>query len=257
MSLFKISVGEGREELMSTQYRLSHDPVFYIMAGFFALVTTALPAVLGQPRFLPIAQTLALFVFLLIPLRQRQIRQAITVIALWLVLQWVTMLLLTWLAPLQVERAINDGFIYRTAYLEWFFGNRQAPGSLALQPVGRLLEVLGILVGSLVSGGLIGIWFLVRALNLAAFGSGALLAPLGGLTGLLAAQPVWTLISLAGYGGFVILLAEPLLTRHWALGAFWKERRTLGLISAALLVIGLLLEIILPGAWRTFFQPTF
>jgi len=242
---------------MSTQYRLSHDPVFYIMAGFFALVTTALPAVLGQPRFLPIAQTLALFVFLLIPLRQRQIRQALTVLALWLVLQWVSMFLLAWLAPLQVERAINDGFIYRTAYLEWFFGNRQVPDSLAVQPVGRLLEVGGVLVGSLVSGGLIGIWFLVRAVNLSAFGSGALLAPLGGLTGLLAALPVWTLARLAGYGGFVILLAEPLLTRNWALRIFWQERRTLLIGSTVLLVIGLVLEIILPGAWRTLFQPTF
>ncbi len=249
--------GEGRERFMSTQYRLSHDPAFYIMAGFFALVTTALPAVLGQPRFLPIAQTLALFVFLLIPLRQRQIRQALTVVALWLVLQWATMFLLAWLAPLQVERAINDGFIYRTAYLEWFFGTRQAPASLTVQPVRHLLEVIGVLLGSLVSGGLIGIWFLVRAVNLSAFGSGALLAPLAGLIGLLAALPVWTLVRLAGYAGFVILLAEPMLTRNWALSVFWKVRRALFIGSTTLLVIGLLLEIILPGAWRTFFQPTF
>jgi len=242
---------------VQTKYRLAHDPVFYIMVGFFALITTALPTVLSQPRFLPLAQTLCLFVMLAIPVRQRLARQAMITLSIWLVVQLMTMSLITWFAPSQVEGAIGDGFIYRRAYLEWFFATGPAPDSFFVQPFNRVVELIGVLVGSLISGGLIGVWFLTRATNLAGFGVGSLLIPLQGATSLVAALPIWTLVRLAGYGGLIALLAEPLLTGHWALGYYWQERRPLLLWAVGLVALGLLLEAILPSFWRTLFQPVF
>jgi hypothetical protein len=239
---------------MEKQYRLVYDPVFYIMLIIIALLATALPGGMGQPRFLPVIQTVGLFAFLLVPLRQRLVRPAILVVFIWLVVQSITMITLVWLVPGQIERAIGDGFIYREAYLQWFFAGGHPPDSLLIQPVNRLIELAGILFGALASGGLIGIWFLVRAVNLTGYSIGALMVALGGWTHLFAALPVWNLIRLAGYAGFVILLADPLLTSNWSLHYYRAEWRLL-LVASLLLVLGLLLEFILPGAWRSIFAP--
>jgi hypothetical protein len=75
----------------------------------------------------------------------------------------------------------------------------------------------------------------------------------GQIVNLIAGLPLWTLLRLAGYAGFVVLLAEPLFTGNWTLRHYLGERRTLLLASTALLVAGLLLELILPGAWRRLF----
>lgn len=240
---------------MGKQYRLVYDPVFYIMLAFFALLTTALPASLGQPHFMPVAQTVALFVFLLIPLRQGLIRQAIGVMLIWLVIQLGVILILTWLVPLQLEKAIGDGFLYRSAYLQWFFGRGVEPDSLWAQPLNRSIELAGIMIGSLATGGLVGVWFLVRAANITGFGMGALIAPLGGFSHLLGALPLWTLVRLAGYAGAVVYLAEPLLTGNWSMRYYGNERRRLLLVVVGLLCLGLLLEFLLPGTWRTLFAP--
>ena len=232
---------------------LVHDPVFYIMLGVFALLTTGLAAALGQPRFLPFSQTVALFAFLAVALRQRRWREALWVLALWLVLQIATMIVITRLLPGQVEQAISDGFRYRAAFFGWFYGVEALPASLRVAPLGRLLEIVGIVLGSLLSGGLVGLWFLMRATNLAAYGAGMLWLDTGQMVSVIAGLPVWTLLRIAGYAGLVVLLAEPLFTRNWQFGHYLSDRRTLLLASTALLVAGLLLELILPGAWRALF----
>lgn len=238
---------------MSTDYNLLDDPLFYITLGFFALITTALPAALGQVWFLPIGQTLALFVFLTLAVRRRALRPALTILGIWLAVQLVALILVTWLLPAQVEGAIRNGFDYRTSFLAWFYAGEPLPNGLRAQPLGRLVELVGVLVGSLLTGGLAGVWFLVRATNLAAFGAGSLWASseatLNGLGGL----PLWTLLRLAGYAGGIVLLAEPLLTRNWSFAYYLTERRTLILVAILLLVSGLLLELILPNAWRALF----
>jgi hypothetical protein len=239
---------------MQNEYSLLNDPIFYIMLAFFALLTTALPAALGQPRFLPLAQTVALFVFLSIALRRGAVRQAIRILVIWLVLQLGSFIVITRLAPAQVEHAISDGFPYRQAFIGWFYGAEALPASLWTQPISRLIELLGVLVGSLVTGGLLGVWFLVRATNLAAYGAGALWQSSGVAINVLGGLPVWTLLRLAGYAGAIVLLAEPLLTGNWALSYYITKRRRLLLVSASLLLSGLLLELILPTAWRSLFM---
>jgi len=237
---------------MPRSYSLVHDPVFYITVGFFAFVTTGLPTAIGQPNFLPIVQTLALFIFVLIPLRQGMIRQALWVLGLWLVIQFTLVVALTWLLEARAERAFHGGFEYRMDYVAWFYGAEAAlrPDSFGAAPLLRLMELVGVLIGSLVSGGLIGIWFLVKSVNLAAYGMGALLVALKSAAGLLLALPFWSLLRIGGYAGLIALLGEPLLTGNWQPRFYWQNHRRLIVTAGLLLLIGLLLELFLPDLWR-------
>jgi hypothetical protein len=239
---------------MQKSYTLLNDPIFYAMLAFFALLTTASAAALGQPRFLPISQTVALFAFLAVALRRQTVRAAVVVLAVWLATQVVAMILVTRLAPGQVEQAIGDGFAYRTSFSAWFYGAGALPASLVGQPGSRILEVAGILLGSLLTGGLVGVWFLVRAANLAAYGAGVLWYDSGQIINLFGGLPVWTLLRLAGYAGLVALLGAPLFSGNWSPRYYLTHHRRLVVASAGLLLLGLLLELILPGVWWTLFN---
>lgn len=237
---------------MQPSYSLARDPIFYLTVGFFALFTTGLPLAIGQPNFLPILQTLALFIFMLIPLRQGLLRQALWVLALWLVIQFNVVVTVTWLLEARAERAFYDGFQYRMAYIAWFYSAKTAlrPDSFGVMPLSRLLELLGVLLGSLVSGGLIGVWFLVKSVNLAGYGMGAILVSLKSTAALFLALPLWTLLRIAGYAGLIALLSEPLLTSNWQPLSYWRNQRRLILIAGGLLLLGLLSELFLPDLWR-------
>lgn len=238
---------------MAQPYSIARDPLFFITVAFFALLTTGLPAVIGQPFFMPLSQTIVLFIFLIIPLRQQLLRQALLVMALWYVVQALTMLLLTLFFAEYVQHAFADGFNYSMNYAEWFYHVPEAlrPDSFAAQPVARVVELLGVLLGSLVSGGLVGIWFLVRALNLTMFSMGGLMVMMENGSAVITAIPFWAILRTLGYAGAVVLLAEPLLTSNWQPLYYWRSRRRLLLLSTALLLTGLLLEFILPDFWRT------
>ncbi len=241
---------------MAKRYTLAQDPIFYVTVFLFAVLTTALPALIGQPTFLLVAQTLALFTFMIIPLHQRLLRQTILVLGLWLVTQFIVFLAATVLAEQRTQLAIPHGFAYGMAYIEWFYQIAGAirPDSFAAQPVARLVELIAITFGSLASVGLIGIWFLVRALNQAAFNMGVLLVVSDTPFAILEAIPFWSLLRISGYAGLVLLLAEPLLTSNWNPFYYLRERRRLLVISILLTLVGLLLEVILPDFWRTLFR---
>ena len=237
---------------MQRSYSLAYDPVFYITVAFFACLTTGLPAVIGQPNFMPILQTIALFIFLLIPRRQGLLRQALWVLLLWLAIQFGLITTLTWLLEARIENAFHDGFQYRMEYIAWFYGAEAAlrPDSFSAAPLARLLELTGVILGSLVSGGLIGVWFLVKSVNLAAYGMGALLVSIKSTTALFIALPLWTLLRIAGYVGLVTLLSEPLLTNNWQPRTYWRSQRRLIVIGGGLLLFGLCSELFLPDLWR-------
>lgn len=240
---------------MTRSYSLVYDPIFYITVGFFALLTTGLPLAIGQPNFLPIIQTLSLFVLLLVPARKGLMRQTLLALGIWLAVQFVLVVALTWLMQGRVERAFHDGFQYRMSMLAWLYSADLPahPASFALQPVARIVELLGIVIGSLLSGGLIGIWFLMRSVNLAGYSTGIALAASSGFLALFA-FPIWTLCRVIGYAGLVALLGEPLLRGAWSPTFYWRNRRRLLLTAVALVVIGLLLELFLPDLWRSIYH---
>lgn len=234
-------------EATADRSSITYDPLYYTTVGFFALLTTALPAALGQPRFLLFLQTVTLFVFVAVTLHRRNPRGARRVMLIWLPIQFITVVLLTLGLPGQLEAAFTDGFAYRGAITAWFFGGAPYPDAVATDFGALLFELLGILVGTLITAGLAGIWLLVRLLNHAAFGTGILLASLEQPAQSLLVIPYWTLLRAAGYAGFIILCAMPLLTYTWSPAYYWRNHRRLIVVSALLLTLGFLLELVLPG----------
>jgi hypothetical protein len=226
---------------------ITHDPIFYTTAAFFALLTTALPAILGQPRFLPVIQTLTLVTFITVALRHANVRGALRLFTLWLPIQYAAITLLTRAFGGQLEAAFSNGFVYRSEITTWFFAGAPFPHGLASEPITYLIEVAGIILGSLITAGVAGVWFLVRLLNLSAYGTGILLASLANPLQLLLVIPYWTLLRAAGYSGFIVLGAMPLLTSQWSPGYYWRQHRRLILISLALVAAGFVVELFLPG----------
>jgi hypothetical protein len=230
-----------------TPKSITHDPIYFVTVAFFALLTTALPALLGQPRFLPIIQTLSLTTFIAVSLHNRNIRGALRVMAIWLPIQFVTLTFLTRLFPTQVEHAIGGAFTYRAAMLAWFFGGASYPAGLTEMPSTYLFEIVGIVVGSLITAGLVGVWFLVRLINMAAYGMGAVMISLANPIHTLLVIPYWTLVRAAGNGGIIVLCAMPLLTNQWSPSYYWRTQRNVLLVSVGLIVTGIVLELLLPG----------
>lgn len=236
-----------------TEYSIARDPLFLITAAFFAPLTTVGPALLGQHRLMPMMQALALVAFMAVALRQRAPRRALLVVAIWVALQLVVMIALGALASGSVEQAIPDGFALHSGLLEWAYTDVRAPGGVQATPLQRLLELVIVLAGSLLTGGLVGAWVLVRTVNQTGFAIGVLLSELEGVGFLVALLP-WALLRIAAYTGIVTLLAEPLWSRNWSPGHYLSQRRQLVLISIILLIISLALEAILPPIWPGLFR---
>lgn len=226
---------------------ITRDPVYYITAAFFAVLTTALPAGLGQPRFLPILQTVTLTTFVAVTLYNRHPRGALRVLAIWLPIQFIVMTLMSTLLPAQIEDAFTAGFAYRGAITAWFFGGAPYPNGLSSQPVPYFIEVIAVFIGSLFTAGLVGIWFLVRMVNLAAFGTGILLETLANPAQSLLVIPYWTLLRATGYSGVIVLCAMPLSTYNWSPAYYWHQHKRLILISIGLIILAIVVELMLPG----------
>lgn len=220
------------------------------MAAFFALLTTGLPAIMGQPRFMPLSQAVVLTLFLAISVRSGDMRSGIAIVFLWLATSMTILVILTWFAPDQVERAFDNGFMQRAMTSEWYFARSPLPGGITGEPAATLIEVAGVILGALLTGGLVGAWFLVRMANLAAFSAGHLLGIFGNPLLIFIALPIWSILQIAGAGGLVALCSEPLLSGRFALGAWFRRRKRLLAIFGASYALGLVAEAILPALWH-------
>ena len=232
---------------MTGNHSITRDPLYYIVVGFFAALTTGLPAIMGQPRFLPFIQTLALTIFVIIPLHQNYRRGALKVMAIWLPIQFILLTLLSSLFLAQLEHAFTNGFAYRGDITAWFFGGAPHPTGLLQQPVTFVIELAGVILGTLVSAGFVGTWFLIRLINQSAYSTGILLGALDSSAQALLVIPYWSLIRAAGYAGLVILCAQPLLTYNWSPSYYWQTQRKLIVYSILLVLLGILLELFLPS----------
>jgi hypothetical protein len=234
-------------------YELINDPLFYSTVVFFVLLTTAVPGLMGQPNFMPVTQALGLTVFTAIALRRAGIAAALRVTAVWLVVQAGVFFLITWLLPVQVEKAIHDGFAYREGLIEWAYAGGTVPGSLLAAPLARFGEIVGVVLGSLATVGLVGGWFLVKGMNLLAYSVASLWRETGSLLGILLGLAPWRLAQLAGYSGLFVLFIQPLLLNNWRPAHYLTTQRQLIAVSLALVAGGLVAELFLPGLWRAVF----
>ena len=237
---------------MTKEYTLSRDPVFFATVAFFALLTTGLSSVLGQLRFLPIIQALALTVLLWIPLRRRDLPGALATVFLWLLVTMLTVFVVTWFDPVQMERTFENGFLHRAAFSEWYYAGSGLPASFGTQPLASLAEVIGLVLGGLLTGGLVGAWFLMKLANLAAFSAASLLLTLPNPLLIVVALPIWSILQVIGGGGLLAVLAEPLASGSFGSGLreLGRSRRRPLLIFGGLLALGLLLELLLPPFWH-------
>jgi hypothetical protein len=240
------------EDMPDNRYRLTSDPAYYGTAAVFALLTTALPAASGQSRFLPIAQAIALTAFLAIPIRKGLWKEAVKVLGIWIALALAVVIGLTVVAADHMERSISNGFEYRASLLTWVYGASAMPDTMRTEPARKLLEMIGILAGTVLTAGLFGNWLLMQAVNLTGFGIAIVWGAAGGPSGLLLAIPIWSLLHIAGIAGLVILLSEPLLSGHWSPRYYWMNRRALVVGSVALAAMGLLLGFVAPPIWQSF-----
>lgn len=243
---------------MNSEHSLITDPIFVMCVAIFAFLTTLFPFAAGLPVLMPILQTLFLIVFLIMIVRKRHPVQAVRVLCIWIVIQLFVALLVSAFFPGQAERAIVDGFARRTAFLEWLFAGSVLPDGIATNTLGRVLEMVVMFIGTLVSAGLIGVWLLVRTVNLAGFYAGSAVNSLGSFAGVLPGLPIWTILRILSYIGFVSVLSEPILTGNWSISHYLFNpespiRRRILLASIILLLASILLELILPNAWRTVF----
>ena len=230
------------------RYDLTEDPVFYVTLGIFCFLTTFLPAFLGQPNLLPILQTAALTIFLAIPLRRGKVSMAILVVSLWMVLQFLIMSVGTALLPRPFERAIHDGFSYYESLLLWLHSGRGLQEPLLASPLARVGEFIMVLLGSLLTAGLVGVWFLARAVNELGFVVG-IMAPSGAAKLLVGLMP-WRVMTIAGHAGLVVLLAQPILTNSWNPAPYIGRYRRLIQSSIVLVALGLVLEYTIPDLWK-------
>jgi hypothetical protein len=235
---------------MSKSYKLTTDPLYYVTVAFFALITTALPAALGQPRFMPVAQALSLTIFMVIVLRRGDAARAYQLVLMWLVIQITVIGALSVFFPAQLERALPAGFLYRTALTSWLYTDAPLPGGLLAAPASRFLEIAGVIFGSLISAGIVGTWFLVRMANLTGYSIGSLLNAIEDGFSILAVLPLWSIAYLISLAAWLVLCAEPLLTRNWSPQFYWRNRRLLVLIAVAFLALAILLELSIAPLWK-------
>jgi hypothetical protein len=229
-------------------YSIVNDPLYFGVVIFFAALATGLPAALGSRWFLLIAQTIALFILTFVAWRNGTALRAAAVLLTWVIVQAVSFFVITLIFE-GAETAISDGFEYRSALLAWIYGAGALPASWGDSLAGRLIQLVGVTVGSTISGGLIGIGFLVRSVNLYAFGAATAWVTSGSVWGLLAALEPWWLLRILAYIGLIATCALPGYTGKWNPGQWQPAERWLLINSFILLAVALTLELILPGIW--------
>lgn len=229
------------------KYSLVNDPLFYGVAVFFALLTTALPAALGQRWLLPVGQSVALWFFCFASWRKGSALHAARVLALWLCVQFIVFFAVALFTG--GDRAIADGFGYRQQLLEWLFGVGALPASWTTEPVRRAIETLAVTAGTTLSAGILGVWFLVQGVNLLAFSAATLFSATNSIWGLIAGLQPWMLLRIIASVATVATFALPGYRGAWTPSAWMPGERRLFWWSLGLLAAATLLELVLPGIW--------
>lgn len=242
---------------MNQDRSLITDPIFVVCVAVFALLTTIFPFAAGLPLLMPILQTLFLTVFVVMIARKQHPVQAVRVLCIWVVIQLFVALLMSAIAPSQAEMAIADGFARRTAFLEWLYAGAALPDGIAASPVGQVLEMVLVVIGSLISAGLLGVWQLVGAVNLAGYYAGTAVNSVGSFGGILPGLPVWTVLRILAYICFISVCAEPLATGNWSISRIFSNtdapRGRILIGAVVLLLASILFELMLSGVWRNLF----
>ena len=153
-----------------TRYNPASDPAFYLIAGFFACLTTLWPALMGVPWLMTSLQVAGLTAVSAAAILSGGLGQQVAVTTLWLAVQILTVKVAAWIGPAAVLAAVPGGFELRGLWLQRF--HTQIPPDFGFGPDGEaanlLVNSLLLTVGSALTGGLTGSFVMVQQANRAA-----------------------------------------------------------------------------------------
>ena len=153
-----------------TRYKPASDPAFYLIAGFFACLTTLWPALMGVPWLMVSLQVIGLTVVSATAILSGGVGQQATATVLWLAVQAATVKVASWIGPAAVLNAVPGGFELRGLWLQRFHAGLEPHFGFGPdgEAVGLLVNSLLLTFGSLLSGGLTGSFVMVEQANRAA-----------------------------------------------------------------------------------------
>ena len=153
-----------------TRYKPASDPAFYLIAGFFACLTTLWPALMGVSWLMVSLQVIGLTAVTATAILSGGIGQQAAVTVLWLAVQAATIRAAVWVGPAAVLNAVPGGFDLRGLWLQRFHASLKPNFGFGPdgEAVGLLLNSLLLTLGSLLTGGLTGSFVMVEQTNRAA-----------------------------------------------------------------------------------------
>jgi hypothetical protein len=207
--------------------------------------------IVGIPILVPILNTAASFPFMVIALRQGDVRLAVARMLLWALAMGVCATALSYGRPTETDALFLRGAAYRTEMFAWVMtgrGTESTPSAFIPQHAlhAALFSALAILTGSI-----------------AAMPVGAMLMNyMGHYVGTLArasARPAltmilgwhpWAVIRVISFVVIGVVLAEPLLSRVWKFRIDWPTSRRLLVWAGVGLLVDIALKAALAPAWQ-------
>jgi hypothetical protein len=188
-------------------------------------------------------------------LRQGRPRKAITLALFWVVVQSVSVVAASLLFEDTAGRAVQGGLEYRSAWLAWIEGGPLVSIAPSLAYGRQVIELVLYALAMTLTGGVGGLLLLTLALDRFNFTVASLLAiAQSPVLSAVAAWPVWLIVRLVGYLIVGAVLAEPVANldlRPAYLAAWLQARKRLLLAGLAIILLGVLLQVLLSPLYRT------
>ena len=234
------------------------DWIVYPSMALGVVVTTFFPILLGQQICLPLLSAAVLIPMFLWALRQGRPRRAITLALFWVVVQSSSVIVASLLFEDTAGRAVQGGLEYRSAWLAWSEGGPLVSLAPSLAYGRQVIELALYALVMALTGGVGGLLLLTLALDRFNFTVASLLSSAQSpVLATVAAWPLWMIVRLVGYLIVGAVLAEPVANfdlRPAYLAAWLRARKRLLLAGLAIILLGVILQVLLAPLYQTILQ---
>jgi hypothetical protein len=211
----------------------------------------AIASIASVPILVPILNTLASFPFMVLALKQGDIRRAIARMLLWAAAMGVCATLLSYARPAQTARLFLRAAAYRNEMIVWVMSGRGAESTPSLFIPAQARQAALFSVLALASGGVLAMPMGAVLMNEMGHYVGTLAAmsrrPL--LTMILGWHP-WAVIRIVCFVTIGVILSAPLLARVGRFRVNWAAARAPLIAACVGLVIDVLLKSLFAPAWQ-------
>jgi hypothetical protein len=234
------------------------DWIVYPSMALGVVVTTFFPILLGQRICLPLLSAAVLIPMFLWALRQGRPRKAIALALFWVVMQSVSVIVASLLFQDTAWQAVQGGLEYRSAWLAWSEGGPLVSLAPSLAYGRQVIELALYALAMALTGGVGGLLLLTVALDRFNFTVASLLSSAQSpVLATVAAWPLWMIVRLVGYLIVGAVLAEPVANldlRPAYLAAWLQARKRLLLTGLAIILLGMILQVLLAPLYQTMLQ---